>query len=357
MALKKEEIEKARDALKFSKRPLLFFHDDPDGLCSFLQFYRHCGSGKGVIVKTHPNIDHKFLKAVSEYEPDRIFILDIALVEQEFIDSVKKHIVWIDHHGVQQRNGVLYINPRKENSKNNVPASCLCYEITGNRKDIWIATVGAIGDWCIPYFIAEFRADFPDLIPPGLERPQDILFSSRLGKLAKIFSFVLKGTTQEAMKYVKILTRIESPYEVLEQASSRGKYVYKRYSAINREYEELLKEIAGSYSKDDRMLVHIYSERKMSFTGDITNELLFMFPDKVILVGREKNGEVKCSLRSPQGITVADKLERALEGVNGYGGGHEYACGAVVRKEDFRRFVRNLRRELFSSSYDIFSIN
>ena len=39
-------------------------------------------------------------------------------------------------------------------------------------------------------------------------------------------------------------------------------------------------------------------------------------------------------------------LENALKGVEGYGGGHEHACGAVVKAEDFSQFVKNLEKEI-----------
>ena len=29
----------------------------------------------------------------------------------------------------------------------------------------------------------------------------------------------------------------------------------------------------------------------------------------------------------------------ALEQVDGFGGGHPYACGASIKKEDFKRFI------------------
>jgi len=70
----------------------------------------------GVIVKTTPNIDKKFIRKVEEYSPDKIFILDIALVEQDFIDSMKTKIIWIDHHTPIKRYGnVKYYNPRIQN--------------------------------------------------------------------------------------------------------------------------------------------------------------------------------------------------------------------------------------------------
>jgi len=51
-------------------------------------------------------------------------------------------------------------------------------------------------------------------------------------------------------------------------------------------------------------------------------------------------------LRSGTKTKLLEGLTRALIGIEGYGGGHEHACGAAIKKHDFKRFVENLRREL-----------
>ena len=94
------------------------------------------------------------------------------------------------------------------------------------------------------------------------------------------------------------------------------------------------------------MIVFTYSEKKMSFTGDLSNELLYMFPEKIILVAREKGGEMKCSLRSSGPVSVSEILKKALVGIDGYGGGHEHACGACIKNKDFKRFVENIKKQL-----------
>ena len=67
----------------------------------------------------------------------------------------------------------------------------------------------------------------------------------------------------------------------------------------------------------------------------------------IIILAREKSGEYKMSLRSGRHGPIIDKaLEKALIGVDGYGGGHEKACGANVKKADFERFIENFKREL-----------
>jgi hypothetical protein len=53
------------------QRPIFLFHDDADGLCSFLLLYRYKKEGKGIVVKSRPSVDSKFSKPVLEYDPDR----------------------------------------------------------------------------------------------------------------------------------------------------------------------------------------------------------------------------------------------------------------------------------------------
>ena len=51
---------------------------------------------------------------------------------------------------------------------------------------------------------------------------------------------------------------------------------------------------------------------------------------------------MKCSIRSSN-IILPPLVEKALVGLNGYGGGHEHACGFNIKTADFEEFVRRLR--------------
>jgi nanoRNase/pAp phosphatase (c-di-AMP/oligoRNAs hydrolase) len=343
MGLKPEEYKAIREALDDSAKPLFFFHDDADGACSFLQLYAYKGDGKGVIVKSHPKIDTKFLRKVEENSPDAIFVVDLALMEQEFVDSAKTKIVWIDHHPPQEIHGVKYYNPRKHDSKSNPSASYLCYKAV--EAKLWIAMVGSIGDMQWPAdLVDEFREKYPDMLPKDIKTARDALFKSKVGLLVKIVNFVLKGTSSDAMKYVKVLSRIAEPDEILEQTTSQGKYIYKRYEFINREYEKLLR-TAESCATKDPVLLFTYQESSMSFSSDLANELVYRHPDKLVMMCREKSGEMKCSLRSNKHV-LPPIIQKALVGCHGYGGGHEHASGAVVKSEDFVRFMEQLRPQL-----------
>jgi len=340
-----KEIKEIREELLHCKRPLFFFHDDPDGLASFLLLYRYIKEGNGIIVKTYPELGTVFLKKVEEYTPDKIFILDKPQVSQEFIDNANTLIIYIDHHGPYDMQNCKYFNPRIKDPEDNTPVSYICYKVV--KQDLWIAMIGIVGDWQMPVFSKEFSKKYPDLLPKNITKPEKVLFSTHLGLLTRIFSFILKGKNKEAMKCVKILTRIKDPYEILNQNTAQGKYIYEKFEKVNTEYQKLLKESVKKVGKQ-KFLIYIYKNTSMSFTSDLSNELLYKYPDKFIIVGREKSGEIKMSLRSSK-IQIPQLIEQALQGLQGYGGGHEYACGVNIKQEDYLIFLERLKKQLSNS--------
>ncbi len=341
IGLPKEKVEELRKELD-CKDPIIFFHDDADGLASFLLIYRYLDGGKGIVMKSQPPLGTEFLPTVKSYEPDKIIILDIPTVDQTFFDEAPRPVIWVDHHNPLDRDRVLYFNPRVSNHEDNIPVSALCYEVV--QQDLWIATIGAVGDWFWPDFIEDFRNKFPDLLPKEIKDQEQALFHSKLGQLVNILQFCLKGTTRDAMKYVKVFTRIKSPDEIFSQTSSSGKFVWKRYSFLNEFYKKLLEQ-ALDQEPNGKILVFNYPHDKYSFTKDLANELLHKKPDFIIVIAREKDGEIKMSLRSKDYI-LPPILEKALVGLEGYGGGHEHACGACVKKEVFEDFINSIQSQL-----------
>ena len=130
----------------------------------------------------------------------------------------------------------------------------------------------------------------------------------------------------------------------MKQTSSQGRFVYKYYEKNRHEYEKLL-QIALKQKTRDRLFVFVYLSDKLSLTSDLALELIYRFPKKIVVVAREKGDEMKISLRS-RGVPVKGALEKALVGVQGFGGGHENACGATVKKPDFEKFLEQLRQNI-----------
>ena len=332
--LTNKQTEQIKEELDNSQNPIFFFDDDPDGLCAFLLFYRYKKEGHGFVVKTHPKLDVRSAPKIEEYDADKVFVLDVALLDQDFIDASRVPVIWIDHHGPYERNKVKYFNPRLAKKDANIPTTYMCYQVV--QQDLWIAMIGCIADYYMPDFIDEFKKKYPDLIDDQ-KSIGDIYFKSKVGTLIKIFSFCLKGKTSEVMKSIKVLTRIKSPYEILNQETPQGKFIFKRYEKIKKMYDDLM-EIAMEDVGKEKLLVFTYSDEKMSFTGDIANELLYRFPEKIVIVGRMKNEDVRMSIRSKNTL-IPPILEKSLAGLEGYGGGHELACGASIKQRDFKEFV------------------
>ncbi|MFH1589421.1 MAG: DHH family phosphoesterase [archaeon] len=340
MAITKKQILEIRKALDKSVRPLFFFDDDPDGVCSFLQLYKYVGDGYGVILKIASELKEDFARKVEEYHPDLVVILDVPLVSQDFIDKVSQKIIWIDHHPPVKRNKVNYYNPRLEDDSDNRPTSYWAYQIA--KKDIWLGMAGSISDWHIPDFKDEFIKKYPGFFKKSIKKEADAMFTTKIGLIGKIISFNLKGNVSDSMASVKTLTRIEHPEEILDQTTSKGRFLYKKFEKWNKEYESIISQIKSTKSK---LLLYIYEDNNTAFTSELSNEILYKYPDKFLIIGRRRNGEVKMSLRSAT-VKVHPILMKALEGVDGHGGGHDFACGAGVKEEDFDKFIKVIKKEL-----------
>lgn len=337
-----KQVEFLREELKTAKNPLFIHDDDADGLCSFLILYRIHREGRGLIFKTAPKLDKRTIPKVEEINPDKIFVLDIPIVEQEFIDLAKRPIFWIDHHPPLDRKNVHYFNPRLKDPDAYIPTTRMAWQVSQNPDDLWIATAGSLADYHLPDFIDRFIERYPQFLPQKEDLPTTI-FKTPMSKLVKLFFFLLKGPSSEVRKSVKILTRITSPDEIFNEETPAGKFLYKRFEQINEKYEHLL-EKAKKEVTSSKLFIFNYTEDHWSFTANLANELTALYPQKVILIVRKKSGEMKCSLRA--GVSILEPLQRALVGIQGYGGGHPNACGAVIKEEDWVQFLENLKTEL-----------
>lgn len=354
--IEQKQLKEIKKYLDESENPLFFFDDDCDGLCSFLLFRRYLGRGEGVAVRGYPFLDVKvgrmdYLKKVNDIRPDKIFVLDKPIVEQDFIDKINVPIIWIDHHPPVKRKGIHYYNPKLKNKKDKNCTTYWCYKVVEKhiQRDLWIAGLGCIADWTIPDFLDELVEKYPDLFG-NYRKASDILFMSGFGKLCRMYSFLLKGPVKDVNESIDDLSKINDPYELLEKKSSVAKKLLEKAEKIEKEYNGLLEDALKVVREnpEEKLLDYIYIAKKFSLTADLSNELIYKFPDKVIIVGRDNEGLVKMSLRSTK-VNVPDLINKALEGIRdkkNYGGGHEHAGGATVEKRNFDKFISVLKREI-----------
>ncbi len=339
-----KELRRIKAELEDAQRPIFFFDDDPDGVSSFAQFYKAKKAGRGVIIKSSPQLKSVYLRKVHEFGADKVFVLDKPLISQNFIERLEVPLVWVDHHDSQKewlsqfnRKDILYYNPR-DSFGHNLPVSDVAYRIF--KKNLWLAMVGAIGDWTIPDFASEFSEKYPDLLNAKITEPSAALFGTELGRLIKIISFMLKGNTKSINSAIKVLLRIESPYEILHQTTSQGNFIYQKFTKIEDLYNHHLEE--AKEKAEDKVLFYFYEGNKFSFTKELSNELLYLFPDKLILVGRASRGLYRMSIRASK-VNLPPILLEALQGLSGNGGGHEHACGCHIKEDELELFLDRLR--------------
>ena len=53
---------------------------------------------------------------------------------------------------------------------------------------------------------------------------------------------------------------------------------------------------------------------------------------------------MKCSLRAK--FPINEALKNALFDIDGYGGGHPNACGAVINEDSWEQFLENFKKEI-----------
>lgn len=339
------DAQKIRDELTTSKSPVIIFHDCPDGLASYVLLRKWLGRGIGIPLKANPHLTTEFIPLVKRHSPDKVFIVDIALADQEFIDEIGVPVIWIDHHVPQTRERLLYFNPRSNPQKNgpNIPATVLCMDVTNNPNDTWIAVVGAIADWHIPEFLPLLQEQYPNLLPYGTTVEQ-ALFETQIGVLCRVFSFILKGDMAIVKNNIELLLTVQNPNDILNQQTPEGTKIWQHYSRIQKEYERLKEKALQGTTQGD-LYIFTYTADELSLTRDLANELLYRLPDKVILLGRQKNQDYKCSIRAKT-LNIAAILPLALSGIRGRGGGHEQAVGVSVHHEDWDTFVFQLMTEV-----------
>lgn len=338
------------DSLSFRKkickynRPLFLFDDDADGVCSFLLFYKYFDDGAGVIVKGNPEVQESYLNKIIEFRPDCIIILDKPLVSEGFFEGTNLPIFWLDHHDVQRPQNVSYLNPRLYDPNVASSTSSLVWELLStdesfNKEDYeWLFRVGALSDWD-EAALKDISKDLKEVIGKDISAIEEGLFESKFGSVINLINFNLKGRKHEAMKSVKCLNEINNFQELLDGETEPSKFLNKKYSEVNKEYELIKSSVSVDPQK--KVLAFTYHSDVASITAELSNELLHLHPDKIILVARAHKNRYLCSIRSKD-IDIADTISGTASKYGGYGGGHKNACGASIPVDYFDLFVEEL---------------
>ncbi len=353
--LTQEQVREIKNYLERVGNPLFFFDNDVDGLCSFLLLARYIGRGKGVSIKSFPDLNVSYSRKLYELNPDSVFVLDKPIISEGFlkeIDKLNLPLIWIDHHDVENKvvrevggklessdfipSTLKYYNPNKEFNRNH-PVTYLSWQINQKKEDIWLALAGCIGDNYLPDFLEDFKALYPDLIKGKTKSAFEILYETEIGKITRIMNFALKDRTSNVVRMIKYLLQIKDPREILNESPKN--HMLFRYNQVNRKYQKLI-ERARNFDKE-KVLYFQYGG-DLSLSGDIANELSYRYPHKIIIVAYIKGTKANISLRGENIREIAEKIIKNFEDATA--GGHKNAAGGKLNVEDLPKFKERIEK-------------
>ena len=178
--LTQQQLTKIKQTLETSQNPLFFYDNDADGLCAFLILRRSLDRGKGIAIKSFPDLKEQYIKKVDELQPDLIVILDKAELSKEFADQANQKnipILWLDHHEsktkketinkthyynthiqkpisqakpISQRSGLTGEAGLTAKRSGDEPVAYITQKIFNRQEDLWLAVTGCIADVYMP---------------------------------------------------------------------------------------------------------------------------------------------------------------------------------------------------------------
>ncbi len=354
-----KQIEKVKEHLERAQNPIFYYDNDCDGLCSFLILRRFLERGKGVAVRSFPDLNKDYARKARELNADYVFVLDKPVISREFIEEIDRlglPMIWIDHHAfggevdVKEFSNLRVYDPARNHGKekSDEPVTYWAYKICGRKEDLWLAVIGCIADHFMPDFAGEFSERYGEFWSrENISDPFAAYYKTEIGRIAQGFNFGLKDSTTNILRLQNFLINCKGPEEVFLE-SSGNYYFRKRYKEIKKKYDELLSRAMRNVAGE---LIFFEYGGDLSISSDISNELSFKYPEKYICVAYKKEGIVNISLRGKSIRKILEKVLKRLE--HATGGGHEDAVGARIRTEDLEKFKNVLYEEIKNESNEI----
>ena len=345
--LSEKQILEIREHLDRSNNPLFLYDNDADGFCSYVLLRKYIGRGKGIAVRSHPDVDEGYAKRIQELNSDYVFVLDRPLLGSKFVEEVRKMqipIVWIDHHDVEEESheyeNLFTYNPSKNKKKSSEPVSYWSYKIANRQEDLWIALMGCIADHYLPDFSEIFSERYSELWAKNVKGPFDAYYGSEIGRLARVIGFALKDSITHVVQFQNFMLTCSSPLEMGLSLESSKPFA-KKYRDIRKKYDLLIEK--AKKNADDNVVFFRYGG-DLSMSSDISNELSHTFPGRVIVVAYTSGPITNMSLR---GKNVKKMIAEILKDFdNSSGGGHEEAVGARIQTEDLERFKEEVYKRI-----------
>jgi len=340
--LDKQQINEIKEHLENAQNPLFLYDNDADGFCSYILLRKYLGRGRGVAIRTHPGIDIGYVRKIQELRADYVFVLDKPSLGDSFVKEVDQMgipIVWLDHHQTDEfHEGVFSYNSSKQGSKESEPVTRVCYEVTKRKEDLWIAMIGCIADNFMPDFFEDFAERYLSFWgqKEEIKKPFDAYYKTGIGLISRAIGFGLKDSITNVVLLQNFLISCRSPDEMMSELDSYSNFG-KKYREIKKKYDYLISRAKSD--TDDKILFFTYSG-DLSISSEISNELCYFYPKKIIVVAFDNGGISNLSLRGNNVKGLIEKILPQIEGASG--GGHKDAVGVRLMSKDLNKFKEEL---------------
>lgn len=341
--LEKKQLDELKELLEQSQNPLFFYDNDADGLCSYLLLVRYLGRGKGVAIRSYPELDASYSRKVRELGADVVFVLDKPAISEKFIEEViemKVPIIIVDHHlstGVFPEE-VKVFNATK--SGQGEPVSYECFRIVSKKEDVWIALIGCISDHYLPDFVDEFVKQYPEMWGKDIKKPFDALYKTEIGEIAQSFNLGLKDSTSHVLQLQDFLIQCKNPHEVFVENTKNHNFL-RKYKILKKKLVELISK-AEKHRKQNILFFKYGGETSMS--ADVSNALFYKFPDSYIIIAYVKGEVSNLSIRGKNVLKILEKVLKEFPDASG--GGHLDAVGAKIKTQDLDKFKEMFEKEI-----------
>jgi len=338
--LNQNQLQEIKQILETSQNPLFFYDNDADGLCSYLILKRSLARGKGITIKSFPDLNQQYNHKLDEIKPDLIVVLDKAELSPNFANHAEYlgiPILWIDHHKTKTPQKTIDKTSYFTSYPTSEPTSYIAQKIFNRQEDLWLATIGCIADVYMPEFATKISDQFPELLSQTSD-PFKALQSSDLGKIARILNFSLMDTTTNIQQFTNYLSKANSPQDILEENKST-KQAHSRFNELNTFLQKQIQKAKQNLKPNSKILLHIYSG-KTSMSAELSNTLAFHHPTKTIIVAFLRPEKANISIRGKEALKLTKQLLQNIP--NSTGGGHPEATGAMVPIEHFEKFKQNI---------------
>ncbi len=322
-----DDLNKIEEWSSAPGRKLLFYHNDPDGICSAALWMKAFPDFEPM-AREGPVMEQGFVRWIADQDPSTVVFVDLP-VDQEWkkmrwLEKQVKdlNIIVIDHHipekDITTPRTIHVNNKLVDISKDRyLPASMIVYDMLesvgrAGKPVKWIAGIGVIGDY-------------------GHKSNQDFFkgMKSRMRKMDKASQMISAAVTLKGRKgadrVLKILLREKELEGFLERKTLK---LWTDY--VDREIGETLKDFRKNKEHVPGLkLIFFRMRSRLNIVSTISTIVSEKHPQSVIIIYKQNpRGMWKASLRMQSGKRDLGTLAKEAVRGMGSGGGHRNAAGA-----------------------------